>query len=203
MKFNSCSVFFAFVFSLLLASLAGAQTAPQASRPGLAGVVGGGVVGKVQSVQDGDTLTVVVDEVVYRIRLSDIDAPELEHCAGDGSSASCKRKGQPFAVESAYSLQELVQGRRVRLVCPDYDRRYQRSVCRVFVGNTDVNLVQVQRGLAWHNAKYSSDRLVKAAHEEARKAGVGLWSHPQPASPWIWRDRCWKHGECRYAAGKL
>jgi micrococcal nuclease len=199
MKFRFSAVILGLSLSFVLAGAASSQT----EKPGLASLFAGGIVATVHSVQDGDTLTAMIDGRAYRIRLSDIDAPELEHCAGDGSQASCKRKGQPFGVESSNSLRELVLGRRVRLVCFDYDGRYERTVCRVYVGNTDVNLVQVERGLAWFNAKYSKDRAIKKAHDDARLAGIGLWSHSQPASPWVWRDRCWKHGECRYAVGRL
>lgn len=150
---------------------------------------------EVRKVLDGDTVDVIAEGQSYRIRLSDIDAPEASHCVVR-PQAECQLKGQPWAEQSTESLQELLRGRVVELRCSDFDARYGRSVCRITAGEVDVNLEQVRRGLAWFNAKYSGDNQVRKAETEARRRRIGLWSAPAPVEPWIWRQNCWKRGIC-------
>ena len=148
----------------------------------------------VTSVEDGDTLTVRIDGATHRVRLSDIDAPEVAHCAG--SEATCLRKGQRFGQESRDHLASMVMGRTVHLACWDQDARYGRSVCRVFVGSLDVNREQVKAGLAWFNKKYSKDKGMEIEQSAARRARRGLWEDAYPVAPWLWRENCWKRGLC-------
>lgn len=48
--------------------------------------------GKVLRVQDGDSLTVLVDQTQVRVRLVDIDAPELGQAFGKRSRESLARE---------------------------------------------------------------------------------------------------------------
>ena len=57
----------------------------------------------------------------------------------------------------------------------------------------DANLVQVQRGMAWHYKAYEreqsvTDRKVYAdAENEAKVARRGLWADSEPVPPWDFR----------------
>jgi endonuclease YncB( thermonuclease family) len=45
----------------------------------------------------------------------------------------------------------------------------------------------VKAGLAWHFKRYSSDKVLAAEEEAARKAQRGLWAMPNPVPPWDFR----------------
>jgi len=129
--------------------------------------------GRVVGVKDGDTLAVLVEGREVRVRLAEIDAPE---------------KKQPFGMVSKASLSLLTFGRTVTLEVQDKDR-YGRTVARVFAGDTDVCLEQVQRGMAWAYRKYLRDPRLVEAEANARGRGAGLWSFGDPIPPWEWRKR--------------
>lgn len=71
--------------------------------------------------------------------------------------------------------------------------RYGREVGKILVNGRDVNLIQVERGMAWHYKAYEreqspSDRkLFDAAEFEAKAARRGLWRDPEPVPPWDYR----------------
>lgn len=151
-----------------------------ASRP--LGVVAGRVVG----VADGDTLTLLLGgSRQVQVRLASIDAPEEGH--------GQKRPGQPFSSNSKRSLSSMVFGRDVTANCHDADR-YGRQVCTIMVGEENVNLEQVRRGMAWANTakpEYVRDSAVLVAQQVARKERRGLWQDANPVQPWNWRHACW------------
>jgi endonuclease YncB( thermonuclease family) len=91
-------------------------------------------------------------------------------------------------------LSEYVAGKDVLI---DYDKRdrYKRILGKVLISGEDINLKQVEDGLAWHYKKYqreqtATDReLYSEAEIAARKAKRGLWRDPNPIPPWEWRKR--------------
>lgn len=138
------------------------------------------VVGKVVSIADGDTLTILASSrLQHRIRLDGIDAPE---------------KGQDFGQRSKTSLSELAQGRQAAASCSKRDR-YGREVCSVAVDGLDLGLEQVRRGMAWHFVRYAHEQAVEdraaysSAESAAKSAGLGLWGATAPVPPWEWRVR--------------
>jgi len=139
----------------------------------------GTITGKVVSVADGDTITILDGaHAQHKVRLAQIDAPETGH--------GKDKPAQPFGNDSRQSLAELTFGKTVTASCVDTDR-YGRSVCGVMVGGLDVNREQVRRGMAWVFGRYATDRALYAIQEEARAARRGLWSDPRPIAPWEWR----------------
>ena len=128
--------------------------------------------GKVVSVADGDTLTVLDGAYKrHRIRLDQIDAPESR---------------QDFGKRSKQSLASLVFGKRVVVDIVKIDQ-YRRSVGTVMVGRVDANREQVRRGMAWVYRKYARDSAYYRAEEDARSKRIGLWSQPNPIAPWEFR----------------
>jgi micrococcal nuclease len=132
----------------------------------------GEVAGRVVSVHDGDTLTVLVERRVLRVRLVDIDAPELD---------------QHFGARARGSLAELCSGKTALLDVRASDR-YQRAIARVTCAGSDASTEQVRRGYAWAFRRYAApDSPLYVLEREARAAHRGLWAEPAPTPPWKWR----------------
>lgn len=136
------------------------------------------IIGRVVKVADGDTITVLDDQLQqHRVRLAGIDAPE---------------RRQAFGGRSRETLSQMVAGRTVVVESNKLDR-YGRSVGVVLVDGRDANLAQVQAGMAWWYRAYSreqsaADQTAYASAEEvARTQRRGLWAHRKPVAPWDWR----------------
>lgn len=136
------------------------------------------ITGRVVGIADGDTVTVLdAQKVQHKIRLAGIDAPE---------------KAQPFGNRSKVSLSDLAFDKMVTVESDKRDR-YGREVGKVLVDGRDVNLIQVERGMAWHYKAYEreqspSDRkLYDAAESDAKAARRGLWRDAEPTPPWEFR----------------
>jgi endonuclease YncB( thermonuclease family) len=127
--------------------------------------------GKVVSIQDGDTLTVLAERET-RVRLAEIDAPELR---------------QAFGEQARASLAELCLGKsaQVRVVA-----REPQGLVRAHVkcDALDANAEQVRRGLAWVYKRHAtSTSPLYFLEDQAQRARDGLWADPSPAPPWRWR----------------
>lgn len=124
-------------------------------------------------VTDGDTATVQMGENrQIKVRLECIDAPE---------------RNQDYGREAKQKLSDLILEKNVKLDVSTTDK-YGRSVAKVYVGNTNVNLEMVRSGLAWHDAKYSPNAIdFSNAEAKAREQQMGLWSQSEPTPPWVWR----------------
>ena len=130
--------------------------------------------GRVVSVADGDTITILGDEnSQYKIRLNAIDAPE---------------KSQAFGQKSKQQLSNYVFGKDVTVKWKSKDK-YGRVLGTVFVGNTDINLQMVRDGFAHHYKRFDSSPAYAAAEAEARQKRRGLWSDPNPIPPEDYRHR--------------
>ncbi len=136
------------------------------------------ITGRVVGVADGDTITVLDgDKVQHKIRLSGIDAPE---------------KKQAFGNRSKESLSELAFDKTVNVESSKRDR-YGRQIGKVLVNGQDVNLVQVERGMAWFYRQYQRDqspddrKLYEAAEDAAKADKRGLWRDADPVPPWEFR----------------
>jgi micrococcal nuclease len=130
--------------------------------------------GKVVGIQDGDTLTVWLDNgAATRIRLWGIDAPE---------------KRQAYGNASKRYLSSLAYGRRVRLLVRDTDR-YGRTVAEIILPDgRNANQEMVRAGYAWWFRKYApNDRVLESLEGEACKAKRGLWADPHAVPPWEYR----------------
>lgn len=129
--------------------------------------------GKVVRVSDGDTLTVLVDRKQIKVRLTEIDAPELH---------------QAFGQRSRQSLGEMCAGRAATVRSSGRDR-YGRVLGRVDCDGLDANAEQVRRGMAWVYDRYVTDRALYPLQNDARATRTGLWFDPAPTAPWVWRSQ--------------
>ena len=136
------------------------------------------VQGKVVSVADGDTITVLdAQKAQHKIRLQGIDAPE---------------KAQAFGNKSKQSLHEMVHGKQVLV---DYQKKdkYGRVVGKVLLNSVDVCLEQVKRGMAWHYKQFANEQSktdqegYAQAELTAQAQAIGLWKEKSPTPPWLFR----------------
>lgn len=131
----------------------------------------------VVGIADGDTLKVRCGEPgsyeQVTVRLAEIDAPE---------------KSQAFGNRSKQALSDLCFNRWAA-IAPRARDRYNRTVARVQCQGLDSSAEQVRAGMGWAFTRYLTDPEIARLEAAARKAGVGLWSDPQPVAPWEWRRR--------------
>jgi endonuclease YncB( thermonuclease family) len=133
-------------------------------------------------VVDGDSLIVLLDGRQVRVRLKEIDAPEIK---------------QSFGKRSRQSLADLCDARNARVTWDQKDRN-GRLLARVRCSGIDANAAQVSRGMAWVFDRYVKDRSLYPLQERARAQRLGLWgADAQPMPPWQWRA---EKGRTEYVA---
>src|SRR5688500_9602613 len=137
--------------------------------------------GKVVRVVDGDSLIVELKQERIRVRLKEIDAPELK---------------QPFGNRSQESLSAICASKVASVIWTDKDRN-GRTLGRVWCAGIDANAEQVRRGMAWVFDRYVRDRAFYTLQDAARSARRGLWVHRAPLAPWEWRQM---KGQMEYRA---
>jgi endonuclease YncB( thermonuclease family) len=132
------------------------------------------LTGKVVSVADGDTLTLLVDTQRVKVRLAEIDAPE---------------RGQPWGRRAKQALTEKVAGHVVQVETKFHDR-YGRRVGHVIYSGRDINRELVREGHAWVYRHWLRDETLLDDESHARAARAGLWSLPvtEHVPPWEWRE---------------
>lgn len=164
-------IFKAVIFAVLVCSAAHAAT----------------VEGTVVRISDGDTLTILsVNNRQLKIRLYGIDAPERK--------SGSKWDAQPYSVKSTENLEMLCAGVTALVSIMDVDR-YGRIVGVVYCQGVNVNIDQLQKGLAWSYDYFlekepQTPELLryKEAQEAAKKSKAGLWRDKNPVPPWEWRN---------------
>ena len=127
--------------------------------------------GKVVSVADGDTITVLYGKKEYKIRFQHIDCPE---------------SSQAFGTKAKQVLSNKVFGKTVTVRWTEKDR-YERILGDIHIGQRWINAEMVNEGMAWHYKFFSKDATVAAAEVKARAAKLGIWSQPNPVPPWDFR----------------
>ena len=131
--------------------------------------------GKVISVADGDTITVLRSQdgtkTPVKIRLSGIDTPE---------------KKQDYGNKAKQALSAKVFGKTVTVTYKTKDR-YGRTIGDIHLNGVWINLEMVSEGLAWHYKHYSKDKRLADAEAAARKMHYGLWADKDPIPPWDYR----------------
>ena len=134
---------------------------------------GNTLTGRVVAVHDGDTLTVQSGSSLYKVRLSDVDAPEM---------------GQVFGKQARQFTEDRVLGRWVRVNVALIDR-HGRRVGEVIVEDGWVlNEELVHAGLAWYYRVHPvrNERLQRLEQYAFAKK-LGLWVEREPLPPWEFR----------------
>ena len=132
------------------------------------------VNGEVTLVQYGDTLTVKTQRNrVYKVRLADIDAPEI---------------GQPFGKPSRRLAIDLALKKTVR-VNYTFKDKYGRLIGEVFLPDGKVlNEEMLKAGLAWHyRVKHPHNSFLEKLEYKAWQKKLGLWVQKTPVPPWEFR----------------
>jgi micrococcal nuclease len=126
--------------------------------------------GQVVGVLDGDTIDVLHNGQVERIRLNGIDCPE---------------KGQAFGNKAKQFTSSLLYGKEVTIK-PLRKDRHGRTVGDVLLSDgTNVSRELVKAGFAWWYRQYARhDETLAQLEGEARQAKRGLWSDPHSIPPW-------------------
>jgi endonuclease YncB( thermonuclease family) len=136
--------------------------------------------GLVVGVSDGDSLTLLdAEKRQHKIRLQGIDAPEMK---------------QAYGQKSKESLSKLVYNKTIKVHWSKKDR-FGRTVGQVMLGDIDICLEQVRRGMAWHFKDYQDEQSVKdrdlydRSEVEARELRLGLWQDAAPIEPAVFRQK--------------
>ena len=133
---------------------------------------GADFIGRVVNVHDGDTLSVLVDYQKVRVRLVQIDAPEL---------------GQAFGRRSKESLASICATQTAFVNGTGKDR-YGRQLGWVTCNGIEANSEQVRRGMAWAFVRYApKDSPLHRLQAQAKLEQRGLWAEASATPPWEWR----------------
>jgi micrococcal nuclease len=149
--------------------------------------------GSVERVIDGDTICVKVEggmvefeaierDGFARVRLAEIDAPELRTAGGRGSKLA---------------LEDMILHKTVTV---EWKRRgkYRRIIGQVHVDDEWINLTMVRQGWATQFLRYSKCRQLAKAEGGARDQQAGLWHIPSSCKPTL--DLALSSGKVQYAA---
>lgn len=120
---------------------------------------------------DGDTVRIKDSASEYKLRITDIDAPE---------------RNQSYGKKSRRALMQFCKNANVNVYISGVDK-YQRNLGKLHCNNQDVSLFMLKNGHAWFNRRYSMDYTLDLAEQEARKNKLGLWNTQQQTPPWVWR----------------
>ena len=120
---------------------------------------------------DGDTVKINDAGREYKLRLTDIDAPE---------------HNQNYGKKSRRALMQFCKNASVDVYTSGMDK-YQRNLGKLHCNNTDASVFMVKNGHAWFNRQYSMDYTLDLAEQAARKNKLGLWKTQQQTPPWVWR----------------
>ena len=124
-------------------------------------------------VVDGDTIRAETKGKEIKIRLVEIDAPEMN---------------QPFGVQSKNFLNRLLYEKDVTLIAQGEDR-YGRVLGNLFSNELNVNMLMVKFGFAWVYDKYAKNSSLYKYQDKAKAENLGLWRAKDPIAPWVWRKQ--------------
>ena len=122
---------------------------------------------------DGDTIRAEAKGKEIKIRLVEIDAPEMN---------------QPFGAQSKNFLNRLLYEKDVTLIAQGEDR-YGRILGNLFSNELNVNMLMVKFGFAWVYDKYAKNASLYEYQDQAKAENLGLWRAKDPIAPWVWRKQ--------------
>ncbi len=125
----------------------------------------------VTKVSDGDTIWVKKNKEIIKIRLGEIDAPELS---------------QEYGKKSKNYLEKLILNKKI-IVNSTIKDKYGRTIAVIFFNDKNINKEMVQNGLAWVYDRYVIDKSFYDAQNEAKAKKINIWSDINPTEPWVYR----------------
>jgi len=128
--------------------------------------------GQVIKVSEGDVLFLKTKKATYKIKLAEIDAPELI---------------QPFGKESLHFLSQAILNKSIHAECTAKEKSGV-YLCYALLNNRNLNLEMVRNGLAWVTPSQNSlNSYFNEIEQIAREEKSGLWSQESPTQPWLFR----------------
>ena len=124
-------------------------------------------------VVDGDTIRAEAKGKEIKIRLVEIDAPEMN---------------QPFGAQSKNFLNRLLYGKDVTLISQGEDR-YGRTLGEIYANGDSANALMIKSGFAWVYDRYVKDSSLYKYQDQAKAENLGLWRAKDPIAPWVWRKQ--------------
>lgn len=128
---------------------------------------------KISYFYDGDTVKIQDGLQEYKLRLTDIDAPE---------------RNQTYGKTARRALTKLCQNADIQVSLVGIDK-YQRNLGKLSCNHQDASVFMISNGHAWFNRRYSIDYSLDLAEQTARSKKIGLWKRKNPTPPWQWRQR--------------
>ena len=120
---------------------------------------------------DGDTVKIIDAGFEYKLRITDIDAPE---------------RNQTYGKKSRRALMDFCAEANIYVAISGTDK-YGRKLGKLLCNQQDVSMHMVKYGHAWFNNRFSMDYSIALLQDEARKNKLGLWQGQQQTPPWVWR----------------
>ena len=124
-------------------------------------------------VVDGDTIRAEAKGKEIKIRLVEIDAPEMN---------------QPFGAQSKNFLNRLLYKKDVTLISQGEDR-YGRTLGEIYANGESANTLMIKSGFAWVYDRYVKDSSLYKYQDQAKAENLGLWQAKDPIAPWVWRKQ--------------
>ena len=121
---------------------------------------------------DGDTVIGKSNDTEIKIRLSEIDAPEMN---------------QPFGLNSKECLSNLVKKNNNLQFKSNGRDGYGRSLGWLVTDGKNLNYEMIKQGCAWVYDRYVINKTIYSFQNGARLKNIGLWNQYNPIAPWIWR----------------
>jgi len=128
---------------------------------------------KITYFYDGDTVKIKDALSEYKLRLTDIDAPE---------------RNQTYGKTARRALIKLCQNADIKVYITGTDK-YQRKLGKLVCNTQDASIYMLKNGHAWFNRRYSMDYTLDIIEQESRRNKLGLWKRKNPVPPWQWRQK--------------
>ena len=124
-------------------------------------------------VVDGDTIRAEAKGKEIKIRLVEIDAPEMN---------------QPFGAQSKNFLNRLLYKKDISLISQGEDR-YGRTLGEIYANGESANILMIKSGFAWVYDRFVKDSSLYRYQDQAKAKNLGLWQAKNPIAPWVWRKQ--------------
>ncbi len=133
------------------------------------------ITGRVVGVSDGDTITVLSQKQLIKVRLSKVDAPEKRQAFG--------QRAKQFTSSLSYN--------KVVTLKEHGKDRYGRVLADVLLPDgRSLNRELVRNGFAWWYTRYApNDTELDQLQLQAREKKEGLWLDTNPVPPWEFRKQ--------------